>query len=109
MMNIEYLKSKTDEELEELLGRATGKTTRLVDRVVQEFFTQPMGTKIYAYDHYGTRQADQLLLKTVAKRLEAEHHARFHLGGHDGCYIVRDTPTLRELILKEFEKRENDE
>ncbi len=109
MMNIEYLKSKTDEELEELLGRATGETTRLVDRVVQEFFTQPMGTKIYAHDHHGTRQADQLLLKTVAKRLEAEHHAKFHLGGHHGCYIVRDTPTLRELILKEFEKRENDE
>lgn len=108
-MNDKYydnlLKSKTDEELRELLNRATGETTRLADSVIQEFFAQPMGTKIYAHDHYGTRQADQLLLKTVAKRLETEHHAKFHLGNYHGCYIVRDTPTLREIILKEIEKR----
>lgn len=108
-MNDKYygslLKSKTDEELRELLNRATGETTRLADSVIQEFFAQPMGTKIYAHDHYGTRRADQLLLKTVAKRLETEHHAKFRLGNYHGCYIVRDTPTLREIILKEIEKR----
>ncbi len=105
----DFLKSRTDEELQELLYRATGETTRLADRTIQEFFTQPMGTKIYAYDHYGTRQADQMLLKTVAKRLETEHHAKFHLGNYHGCYIVRDTPTLREIILKELENRKDDE
>ena len=104
-----FLKSKTDDELKEMMYRASGETTRLVDGAIQEFFTQPMGTKIYACDHYGTRQADQLLMERVAKRLETEHQAKFHLGNYHGCYIVRDTPTLREIILKELENRKDDE
>lgn len=107
-----FLRGKTDEELKELSCRASGRTTRLVDSVIQEFFTQPIGTKIYVYDHYGTRQADQMLLEKVAKRLETEHHAKFHLSKNfhsQAYYIVRDNPTLHELILEELKNRKDNE
>ena len=105
-----FLRGRTDEELQELLSRATGKTTRLVDNIVQEFFTQPIGNPVYVHDHYGTRQADQILLETVAKRLETEHHAKFHLGKNfHGYYVVRDNPTLHELILEELKNRKDNE
>ena len=74
------LKHKSDEELRGMTWRASGESTRILDRIVQEFFTQPIGTKIYIYDHYGTRQADQYLLGRVIKRLDNEHHVDFKKG-----------------------------
>lgn len=106
----ESLKYKSDEELGGMLWRALGESTRILDRAVQEFFTQPMGTKIYIYDHYGTRQADQYLLGRVIKRLETEHHVEYKKGvDSNGFYILRTEPTLQEMILDEIERRKENE
>ena len=105
MSYYEYL---TDEELKELSlsYRASGRSTRIVDELVQEFFKAPLGTKIMVCDHYGTRQADEHVLRKLRKRIEAEHHAKYHIT-HDGglLYIIRDEPTVQELVLEEIEKR----
>ena len=39
------LKHKSVEELHVMAWRALGESTRILDRAVQEFFTQPMGDK----------------------------------------------------------------
>ena len=104
------LKHKSDEELRGMTWRASGESTRILDRIVQEFFTQPIGTKIYIYDHYGTRQADQYLLGRVLKRIENEHHVDFKKGlDSDGFYIIRTKPTLQEMILDEIKRRKGNE
>lgn len=104
------LKYKSDEELCGMIWRALGDSTRILDRIVQEFFTQPIGTKIYIYDHYGTRQADQYLLGRVLKRIENEHPVDFKKGlDSDGFYIIRTEPTLQEMILDEIKRRKGNE
>lgn len=106
----ESLKYKTDQELGGMLWRALGESTRILDRAVQEFFTQPIGTKIYIYDHYGTRQADRYLLGRAIKRLETEHHVEYKKGADsNGFYILRTEPTLQEMILEEIERRKGNE
>ena len=98
----------TDEELETYRNRCTGSSTKLIDELVQEFFTQPVGTKIFVNDHYPTRQADICLGDRVAKRLEFEHHVPFKYNRHSaqGVYFVREEPTYHERIMAEIEKRE---
>lgn len=104
------LEYKSDEELNYLRYRASGRTTRLIDEFVQDFFNRPMGTKIYIYDHYGTRQADQYLLGRAIKRLENEHHVEYKKGSDsNGFYIIRTEPTLQEMILDEIERRKGNE
>jgi hypothetical protein len=103
MTRYEYL---TDEELKELSYRASGRTTRIVDELVQEFFNKPFGTKILVCDHYGTRQADEHVLRKLCKRIEAEHHVKYHIIHEGGLlYIVRDDPTLQEMVLEEIKRR----
>lgn len=105
-----YLKYKSNEELRGMTWRASGESTRILDRNVQEFFTQPAGTKIYIHDHYGTRQADQYLLDRVLKRIENEHHVDFKKGlDSNGFYIKRTEPTLQETILDEIKRKKENE
>ena len=53
--------------------RATGRTTRIIDRLVQELF-ETGSCKIA--DHHPTHEADRYLLHRLMGRLEAEHHLR---------------------------------
>lgn len=109
------LEWKGDEELKYLMFRASGRTTRLIDEFVQDFFNRPMGTKIHIRDHYGLRQSDNdrattLLIDKLRARIECEHHLECKVGkDNDGFYIVRETPTLNELVLEEIEKRKANE
>lgn len=96
-----------DEQLFEEIFRATGRSTRLADNYIQDFFTQPMGTKIYIHDHHGTREADNYLLGVVLKRIENEHRTKYRKGADSkGFYIVRDEPIRREEVLAEIERRQ---
>ena len=83
----DFLKSIVEEK------RATGRSTRIVDRIIQDFFEKPIGTIIPIYDHYYSntsksdwchtdrrskrwgimRQADYNILKRVEGRLRYEH------------------------------------
>lgn len=89
----DFLKSIVEEK------RATGRSTRIVDRIIQDFFEKPIGTIIPIYDHFNgvnfnysnpsksdwchtdrrserwgiMRQADRNILKRVEGRLRNEH------------------------------------
>lgn len=53
--------------------RATGRSTRLIDKYIQEFFTNPAGISVYVLDHYDDIRAHKLLLDRVISRLKIEH------------------------------------
>lgn len=53
--------------------RATGRSTRLVDMYVQEFFTSPQGTSVLILDHWDDPRAHRSLLDRVISRLRIEH------------------------------------
>ena len=111
----ESLKYKSDEELNYLRFRALGKTTRLIDEFVQDFFNRPMGTKIHIRDHYGFTQSDNdrattLLINKLRARIEYEHHLECKAGkDNDGFYIIREAPTVNELVTQEIERRKGNE
>ena len=53
-------------------ARATGRTTRLVDSYVQEFFTR--GNQwIYIKDHTDTRESNRMVMMKGVQRLSSEH------------------------------------
>ena len=112
MLIKDSLKYVNDAELNSLLYRAKGDSTRLVDDYVQEFFTKPMGTKIYVSDHYGLTRVENDratvgLIRKLCERIEREHHCKFsHKKDFNGHYIVREEPTMHELVLEEKERRE---
>lgn len=53
--------------------RGTGRTTRLVDKYVQEFFTNPTGVPVMVLDHWDDVKAHTALLERVVSRLKTEH------------------------------------
>ena len=110
MIDTSGLKCYTDEELKSLRHRALGISTRIIDEAVKDFFNKPMGTKIYIFDHYGTRQADDFLRRKVLIRLDYEHSTKAKMGQDEhGLYIVREEPTYHELVEEEIKRRkEND-
>lgn len=54
-------------------GRATGRSTRLVDEYIQMFFTNPQGVPVKVLDHYDDIKAHVQLLERVVSRLKIEH------------------------------------
>ena len=114
MLNGERLKYVSDNELNSLLYRAKGDSTRLVDDYVQEFFTKPMGTKIYVSDHYGFTRADNDratvgLITKLCERIEREHHCKFKQRKDiNGYYIVREEPTFHECVEEEIKRRQDE-
>lgn len=107
LKNVEnHVKSYDDGMLFEEMFKATGKTTRLVDELIQEFFEKPAGTEIPVVDHHPERRADEFLLEKFLKRLESEHPGT-------KCDIRRGTPiiiqrgekTYHEIVREEFKNR----
>lgn len=95
-----------DKRLFDEMFRATGRTTKLVDELIQEFFERPMGTNIPVCDHYPERRADEFLLDRFMKRLESEHPSatcKIHRGKH--ITIERTSPTYHEKVKEEYVKR----
>lgn len=101
------LKYVSDEELLMILNRrATGRTTRIVDDLIQDFFSSPVGTKIHFADHYPYEVGNRFLLDVFAKRLEMEHHCKpIHGKDHFGHYVMREEKTYHELVVEEINRR----
>jgi len=72
---IARLKEMSSIELHNQSYRATGRTTRLCDELVQKFFEAPYGEWVPVIDHYGTRRADEELLDRFMKRMDWEFPA----------------------------------
>lgn len=72
----------TDLELVELYeksphdNRRSGRSTRLVDEIIQDLFE---GQEVMVVDHYNTKRASKMLAKRVVERLEREHNQKCHI------------------------------
>lgn len=69
LMDIRFAVITNDGE-EPLHLRGTGRTTRLIDRYIQELFTEGY---IIVKDHYNSLDADRFLTERILKRLKSEH------------------------------------
>ena len=56
----------------DLMHRATGRTTRLVDEYIQKIYNNPCEW-IKIVDHYPSKQADKVVFDNVCGRLKYEH------------------------------------
>ena len=95
-------------------NRRTGRTTRLVDKYIQEIFTSPIGTQIYLSDHHYTGvledhfRATQFLIKTLLGRLSMEHHiepGKPFLRHGDWVYVLKFDKVTRSItIIRQHER-----
>lgn len=98
-------------ELIELTSRATGKSTHILNEIINDFFEYPIGTPIEIYDHYEyegydkdkkimvcNTKARENMLNMVRKRLANEYpNIEYSVKHNSGTiYIYRKTPKLRE-------------
>lgn len=94
-------------ELSRLKTRKTGRTTRLVDKYIQELF-EKRGEWILVADHYSTITATQLLIHRIQSRVMHEHHIQV-LTDRD-CYkrikidYENDEFSLHKYEIKQFEQ-----
>lgn len=56
------------------LERRTGRSTRLIDKYIQELFEKKI---VIVYDHYPKIEAHNDLFNRVMTRLKNEHHAGY--------------------------------
>ena len=77
----------------EICDRATVRTTRIIDFIIQEYFTISPGQSIEFNDHHDSRLAKLHLLSKLNARLDCEHHQT--LNKH---YII--TVYDKSIILK---------
>ena len=106
---VKYLKTLSKEELEGSAFRATGRTIRLCDELVQKFFNAPFGEWVPVIDHYPTRQADRMLLTKFMKRMASEFpHIETEI---DKIHmrVRRKNKTYHELVTEEINRRKNEQ
>lgn len=112
--------------------RASGRSSRIVNDVIEEFFQKPIGTEIIVQDHYyganhgmrngkhymdtshkdyrmghdgsNVRKASELVLRKVVRRLETEYPGvEFEISkGAYPYYIKRKSKTKREILNDEL-------
>ena len=58
----------------EICDRATGRTTRIIDFIIQEYFNISPGQSIEFDDHHDSRSAKLHLLSKLNARLNYEHY-----------------------------------
>ena len=101
------LKTLGFDELLAELERATGRTTREVDKLVYKFFTAPYGEWIAVVDHYAGRMADNMLFNKFMKRMETEHpwvEVEYRKNVNP-IVVRRKNKTYHELVDEELRKR----
>lgn len=67
------MKDEAERKTAELNIRASGRTTRRVDKYIQDLFNSN-GEWIVVLDHYPTKQAAKMVVDMIRRRLEIEHH-----------------------------------
>lgn len=70
--------------------RRAGRTTRLVDDLIQKLFNNP-GEEIVVYDHFETRASHMNLLNMVKRRFQSEH-------ANSGCELISSKSNYLKLI-----------
>lgn len=101
-------------ELIELASRATGRSTYILNEIINDFFENPIGTPIEIYDHYEYKGYDkdkkikvcnnmarENMLNMVRRRLASEHpNIEYSVEHNFGTiYIYRKTQKRREANM----------
>ena len=74
--------------INELQHRATGRSTQLVDKYIQDLFNHP-DEWIEVYDHWPTQSAAHYLAHRIRFRLEKEHHLDADVTSIKGGYAMK--------------------
>ena len=70
----------------ELTRKSTGRTTRLLDNLIQKFFSLEKEEYILVLDHEPNANAHRELLEKFRKRMELEHpHVQYEIVNYDRC------------------------
>ena len=130
MNDVELIKLEIDDLIFKLNSyRATGRTSRLVNDIVEQLFRYPVNTKINVIDHYhgrnigyidgkcivdtshnvGTRKsskiASKILLNKIIKRLNTEYpNTKYEYSKAYPYWIMRTSKTCREIMKDELDK-----
>lgn len=130
MNDVELIKLEIDDLTFKLSSnRASGRTSRLVNDIVEDLFRHPVNTKISVIDHYhgrnigfiddkciaddshdfgtrrGSQNASKLLLLKVIKRLDNEYpNIKYECSKIYPFWIMRTSKTYREIMQDELDK-----
>ena len=88
----------------DLAIRATGRTTRLVDEIIQKMYNN-QGQWVDVADHYGTAQSHKMLLTKIRRRMENEHPSDvIEINTYRKVPKIRITRTMRDGVLEELDR-----
>ena len=82
------MKDEAERKTAELDIRASGRTTRRVDKYIQDLFNSG-GEWITVYDHYPTKQAAKMVVDMIRRRLEIEHHREVEVRSYKDGFELR--------------------
>ena len=87
-------------DLYELTKVSTGRTTRLIDKYVQDLFNAPIGEWIYPKDH--ARTSDIRVVEHLVRRLESrmknEHDIEIEVSRREGWKIRLPIDVAERLV-----------
>ena len=101
-------KSELIGQLIELSGRATGRTTRIIDKYIQELYKH-QGEWIEIKDHFPSPRADRMVLNKIMARMELEHPG-------DKVYVdksgkpprIKFVPRCHDLLMTEIKRLQHE-
>lgn len=96
---------ETERGIFELEHRASGRTTRLIDKYVQELFNNP-NEWVNVYDHWPERRAAAMLVDKIRQRLDYEHHLEAEVKGIEGGFAMRLKNYQRPDFSEEIKRQE---
>ena len=112
MSDKELVQQRID-ELEAAIsaGRSSGRTYRLVSKIIDELFTLPMGSQIQLIDHEGNEDSQIKLKDMLTSRMTHDFPDtvfKIVYPMPNVSYVVRMTPTYQERAkenLKRWKKK----
>lgn len=86
---------------DEYMLRATGRSYRIANKIIDDLFVKSRGTEILVEDHYNTREANKCLLRLVEKRLHNDFPNLEYkvVYKRNNIYLVRLSELERDRIV----------
>lgn len=86
---------------DEYMLRATGRSYRIANKIIDDLFVKSRGTLILVEDHYNTRKSNTCLLRLVEKRLHNDFPNLEYkvVYKRNNIYLVRLSELERDHIV----------
>lgn len=97
MINSDKIKSsdihKAIEKVKKQNKRASGRSSRILNSIIEEFFQNPIGTHIAIYDHSTNKNDVRIMVNNVERRLKNEYpQIKYRIG-----YELNSTPYIIKI------------